>query len=69
MVLGVPLFALIAGLKWDEARYIRYLLPWATQNFLLHHSVAYVLAAIGGCLGYTAIFLTLGYRHFAKRDL
>lgn len=69
VVLGVPLFALIAGLKWDEARYIRYLLPWATQNFLLHHSVAYVLAAVGGCLGYTAIFLTLGYRHFAKRDL
>jgi hypothetical protein len=31
--------------------------------------VAYVLAAVGGCAGYTAIFLTLGYRHFAKRDL
>lgn len=68
-VLGVPLFALIGGLKWDEARYVRYLLPWATQNYLLHHSVAYVLAAVGGCAAYTTVFLTLGYRHFAKRDL
>ena len=27
-----------------------------------------VLAALA-CLGYAAVFLTLGYRHFAKRDL
>ncbi|MHC4577251.1 MAG: ABC-2 family transporter permease [Planctomycetota bacterium] len=68
-ILGVPLFALIGGLQWEEARHIKYLLPWATQNYLLHHSFAYVGLAIGACLGYTAVFLTLGYRHFAKRDL
>ena len=49
--------------------YVRYLLPWATQNYLLHHSVPYVLLGAGACFGYAAVFLGVGYRHFAKRDL
>jgi len=72
VVIGPPLFALTAGLKWEHAHYVayvKYLLPWATQNYLLHHSNLYVLLGVGACLGYAAVFLGLGYRHFAKRDL
>ena len=67
---GVPLFGMIGGLMdVDGARYANYLLPWGIQNFLHHHSLPIAAAAVLGCLGYTAVFLYLGRRHFLRRDV
>jgi ABC-type transport system involved in multi-copper enzyme maturation permease subunit len=66
---GLPLLVLIAGLATDYADYASYLLPWGVQNRLLHFEPAQALLAALACLGYTAAFLALGYRHFSRRDL
>ncbi|MHC4819585.1 MAG: hypothetical protein ACYTF8_16190 [Planctomycetota bacterium] len=66
---GVPLFALIGRWAWEPAGYVNYLLPWGLQNNLLHYRFTTVALAGLACLGYTAFFLAVGYRHFAKRDL
>lgn len=70
LVVGVvPLFALIARGQFEWLAYISYSLPWGAQNYLLHHEALYVFGAIAACLGYTVVFLFLGYRHFSRRDL
>jgi hypothetical protein len=66
---GVPLVALLGSLQWEKAAYVKWLLPWGIQNNLLHHSGGMLAVAVAACLGYSALFLALGYRHFAKRDL
>jgi ABC-type transport system involved in multi-copper enzyme maturation permease subunit len=70
MVIGaVPLFTFIGRATWEPLQYLIYALPWGLQNYLLHHEVSVVLGAGTACLGYTALFLFLGYRRFARRDL
>jgi len=69
VIVGVPLFAMLGKLALEEAHYVRWLLPWGIQNRLLHYSTAQAGLAALACLGYAAVFLTLGYRHFARRDL
>lgn len=70
LVVGVvPLFAAIGSKSWEPAVYIKHVLPWGVQNYLLHSSAAYVLGTAAACLGYTVLFLFLGHRHFLKRDL
>ncbi len=70
LVVGiVPLFAKIGSLTWEPASYVIYVLPWGIHNYLLHHNLLVVLGAAAACLGYTALFLFLGHRHFQKRDL
>ena len=66
---GVPLFAVIGGIWTEHAEYINYVLPWGVQNRLLHYEPLQVVIAALACLGYTAAFLALGYRHFSRRDL
>jgi len=66
---GVPLFALIGGIWTKYARYVNYLLPWGVQNNLLHYEALRVVLAALACLGYAAVFLAIGYRHFSRRDL
>jgi len=69
---GIPLFGAIGGLLphyGKYARYLHYLLPWGVQNRLLHFEAGQVALAALACLGYTAVFLALGYRHFSRRDL
>lgn len=66
---AVPTFALLGRNTWEPAGYVNYLLPWGFQHYLFHPDSLIVLAAILGCAGYTAVFLFLGQRHFARRDL
>ncbi len=66
---GVLLLAILGGLKWEGARFIKYALPWGWQNHLLHPEPSHWLAAGLACLLYTAVFLLLGYARFETRDL
>jgi ABC-type transport system involved in multi-copper enzyme maturation permease subunit len=66
---GVLLFAILGGLKWEAAKYVKYALPWGWQNHLLHPEPSHWLAAGLACLLYTAVFLMLGYTRFETRDL
>ena len=65
---GIPLVAYVGG-RWEHAHYINWVIPWGVQNYLFHYQAGTVALAALACFGYTAVFLTLGYRHFAKRDL
>ena len=65
----VPLFAFIGKQTWEPLYSINFLLPWGVQKYLLHHDTLIVLGAAAACLGYTAVFLYLGYRHFTRRDI
>lgn len=70
LIVGVvPLFSKIGSLTWEPASNVKYVLPWGIHNYLLHHNLLVVLGAAAACLGYTALFLFLGHRHFQKRDL
>lgn len=66
---GVLLFAILGGLKWEAAKFVKYALPWGWQNHLLHPEPSHWLAAGLACLLYTAVFLMLGYARFETRDL
>jgi len=68
-IAGVLLLGLLGGLAWKPAKYIAYALPWGWQNNLLHPHPSHWLGAIVACLGYTGLFLMLGYYHFDRRDL
>ena len=70
LVIGfVPLLSLIGRNSWEPLAYVNYALPWGIQNNLLHPDASRVIVGTLGCLGYTAVFLHLGYHHFKKRDL
>ncbi len=49
--------------------YLKYLSPWGIQAYLFHHDIKMVIMATSLCLFYTGMFLFLGYRRFATRDL
>lgn len=66
---GVLLAAFLAGLAWEPAHYLDYLLPWGIQNHLLGPDFLTVVLTVAGCLGYTVVFAWLGARKFEKRDL
>ncbi|MCB9872435.1 MAG: ABC transporter permease subunit [Planctomycetes bacterium] len=66
---GVPLLAVFGEMRWEQLGWIRYLLPWGVQLNLFQPSPVQVAGAAAACLGYTAVFLYLGHRHFQKRDL
>ena len=69
VICGVLLFAVLGSLAWDQAIYVKFALPWGIQNYLLHPEVTHSVGAALACLGYTAVFLFLGYRRFESRDL
>jgi ABC-type transport system involved in multi-copper enzyme maturation permease subunit len=66
---GVLLSAFVGRLTWKPAVNIKYLLPWGLQNHLLHPDIGHSLAIVLACMGYTAVFLFLGYHRFKTRDL
>lgn len=66
---GVPFAAFLAGLSWAPAAHLQWLLPWGVHNDLLAPRWYQVALAALACLGYTAVYLVLGHRHFCKRDL
>lgn len=66
---GVLLVAFLAAKQWSSAYYLKWLLPWGVQNHLLAPDYSTAALAALACLGYTAVFLFLGYRKFETRDL
>ena len=66
---GMPLLVLIGSLAWKPAVYLKYSLPWGVQNYLLHPNPLYCVGAVLALLGYTALFLGVGYWRFETRDL
>ena len=66
---GVILFAIIGRYAWEPVINLKYALPWGVQNYLLHPELTHSAGAGIMCLGYTAVFLLLGYYRFATRDL
>ena len=69
VIAGVLLMAILGGLAWKPAKYLKYALPWGWQCNLLHPEPAHWLGAVAACLAYTAVFLMLGYYRFERRDL
>lgn len=69
VIAGTLLFAVLGRMAWEPLKYIKFLLPWAWQNHLLHPSFSHWGTAGLACLAYTAVFLMLGYRRFETRDL
>jgi ABC-type transport system involved in multi-copper enzyme maturation permease subunit len=70
LVVGiVPFLSFIGRNSWEPLAKINYALPWPFHNDLLHPDAARVAGAAGACLGYTAVFLALGYLRFSRRDL
>ena len=69
IIVGVPIAAAIGKHHWEPLNNIKYLLPWGIQNYLMHPEWTHFLGAAAGCLGYTALFLMLGYIRFQRRDL
>ncbi len=70
LIIGfLPLFASLGQGAADEAKYINYVMPWPWRYDLLHPAPGRFLAATAVMLGFTALFLFLGARHFQKRDL
>jgi hypothetical protein len=66
---GVPLLATIGGLTNEAARYVMFVLPGGYQTRLFHPEPLQVAVAAAGCVAMTGLFLWLGYRKFARRDL
>jgi len=66
---GVVFFAFLGSLTWKPLIYLKYALPWGLQNQLLHPQLSHSLGTALACLGYTAVFLLLGYLRFQTRDL
>ena len=66
---GVLLFAMIGSYFWEPVIHLKYALPWALQNHLLHPELTHSLGTALACLGYTLVFLFLGYYRFETRDL
>lgn len=64
-----PFVALLAMSAWEPLGKLIFLMPWGIQHWLFHPDPWIVLATAAGCLGYTALFLFIGYRAFRKRDL
>jgi len=65
----VPLLSFLGRKTWEPLAHLNFLMPWGVQNHLLHHDPLTILGAVAACLGYTAVFLFLGYHHFLRRDL
>jgi len=66
---GVLLFAVVGKVAWEPMIYFKFVLPWGVQNYLLHPELIYSGGAALACLGYTTVFLMLGYYRFETRDL
>lgn len=70
LIIGfIPIFASLGSAASDKVKYINYVMPWPWRYDLLHPSPVKFLTATAVMLGFTALFLFLGARHFQKRDL
>ena len=69
LVVVIPTIALSAMSAWKPLGKLIYLLPWGVQHRLFHPESDQVALAALACLGYTAVYLAIGYFFFRKRDL
>ena len=68
-VVVVPSLAVWLISIWKPLGNLIYLLPWGVQHRLFHPDLSQVALAGLACLGYTAVYLAIGYFFFRKRDL
>ena len=64
-----PLIIFFAKKQWEPAEYANYLMPWAYRVRLFDPDPIVVLTAVAAMLGFTAVYLYMGLRHFERRDL
>jgi ABC-type transport system involved in multi-copper enzyme maturation permease subunit len=65
----LPLMISIASGINDAARYGQYVTPWGYKWWLLAPVGPELLGGIAVMLGFTAVFITAGLKHFSTRDL
>ncbi|MFP4564153.1 MAG: ABC transporter permease [Spirochaetia bacterium] len=64
-----PLFVRLLAGVWEPLTVLHYLIPYRASYYLFYPKEGPVLLAAAGMLGYTALYLGLGYMAFRKRDL
>jgi hypothetical protein len=69
VIIFVPLIIMIASIQFPNAKYAGYITPWPLRFELLHPEITHKLGAAAAMVGFTAVFLFIGARHFQKRDL
>ena len=70
LIIGIwPIFVALAQKASPHAQYMNYVMPWGYKYWLLHPQTARWLLGMTVMLGFTAVFLLLGIRHFQKRDV
>jgi hypothetical protein len=73
LAIGVPIvlikYAQLLGTGQLDLKWLDRLTPWGWKFDLLHPEPAKVVIAVAVMLGFFALFLFLGMRHFLKRDL
>jgi ABC-2 family transporter protein len=63
------IFVAVASGIHPSLGYIGYITPWPLKYMLIHPNPLYLALSALALLGFTALFLLLGLRHFQKRDL
>ncbi len=70
MFIGLtPLLIWFGAKQWEPAEYLNYGMPWAYRLRLFDPDLGVMLTAVAAMLGFTALFLFAGLRHFERRDL
>ncbi len=70
MFIGVtPLLIWFAEKQWEPAGYLGYAMPWNYRLRLFDPDPVTMLTAVAAMLGFTALFMFVGIRHFDRRDL
>jgi|GEM_PF-924411 len=64
-----PIFAFFLKDAWEPLGVIQYVLPFKLGFSLVHYQWWMVCTAVAGMIGYSAVYLFLGYLYFKKRDL
>ncbi len=64
-----PLFAFFLQDTWKPLGALQYLLPLKMGFFLFHYEWWWVLFAALAMIGYAAVYLSLGFLYFRKRNL
>ncbi|MGE0547573.1 MAG: ABC transporter permease [Kofleriaceae bacterium] len=64
-----PLLVMMAGNINEHAKYLQYATPWGFKYWLLMPIGPQLFGGIAIMLGFAALTLFAGFRHFSKRDL
>jgi ABC-type transport system involved in multi-copper enzyme maturation permease subunit len=64
-----PLFVRLLAGVWEPLAALHYLVPYRASYYLFYPKEGPVVLAAAGIIGYTSLYLGLGYLVFRKRDL